>query len=329
MVYFAQVCGVASIKKTYTNSEKESALSEFALRLLLVRDKDNALVDRDSVLAQLVTELGQELDSAESIYRDGEGRGGKPSVTIDWAALQTSVGLKKRQPSMVGATRDGPSASVASVSDSAVFRTEDGDELQPVSSPFHFADAVSALMAGQRKCAIMNDYDVTPALIQLCGTAPGAHHGNKSSPRNSPRNSRRKTAESRATAGSADDRMEVGEASTAREVQDADVRLDVEALLALMSELIETLEAEQLRADRSQNIWSVVSQTAILRTVSAPSLPASHQSRFYFKLHTLLSLHSAAMMNIPLSEVKQRQADSVAYMVGQEVLTLTDIRARL
>jgi hypothetical protein len=123
--------------------------------------------------------------------------------------------------------------------------------------------------------------------------------------------------------------MEAGGVSVPSGAQDADVRLDVEALLTLMSELIGTLEVELARPDRSQNIWSVVSQTAILRTVSAPSLPASHQSRFYFMLHTLLALHSAVMMNIPLAEVKQKQADSVAYMVGQEVLTLTDIRARL
>jgi hypothetical protein len=123
--------------------------------------------------------------------------------------------------------------------------------------------------------------------------------------------------------------MEAGGESSSSGVQDADVRLDVEALFTLINDLIRILEQELEKPDRSQNIWSVVSQTAILRTVSAPSLPATHQSRFYFKLHTLLALHSAVMMNIPLIEVKQRQADSVAYMVGQEVLTLTDIRARL
>ncbi len=170
---------------------------------------------------------------------------------------------------------------------------------------------------------VMNDYEVTPALLQLCGTASSAHghdHGHKQSPRNS----HRKTAESADPSGAGvDDRLKAGVGGYVEE----EMQLDVTALFTLMSTLIESLEAAQV--DRSRNVWSVVSQTAIFRTVRASSIPTSHLSRFYFMLHTLLALHSAAMLNTSLTEVKQKQAERVAYVVGQEVLTLADIRGRL
>lgn len=349
-VYYAQVCGLASIKKTYTNAEKEEALQDLALKLLLVRDGDKAVIDQDGVLAHLVEELGSEaLNKPDAQYRDGRG-GGEPGAKIDWAALQMKVGLRKRQSSTsVGGTpRTQPSPSVASVSDGAVFPPEPGSEMYTAAalSPIHFTDAAStpsalAVQAAKHKYVILNDYEVTPALLQLLA-----------SKQHSPTSSKRKFMPHRRDSSGSnqgsmkDSTAEPSPGETNGVDRSADEKgvdrlqqlesqeqcardgLESDALLKLLDDLIASFQAAA-EQDRSQSVWSVVSQTAILRTVNVAAFPSARQMLFYYKLCTLLALHAAVMLNVPLKEVKQQRASGVAYIVGMDVLTLADIRKLL
>jgi hypothetical protein len=326
MVYYAQVCGVARVKKTYTSGEKDDALQDLALKLLVVRDCDKATVERESVLAKLVEELGSDkLNQADVHYREDDRL--KETATIDWAALQMRVGLKKRAPSAATSpTRTEKSPSVASVSDNAGFATEPGVELHPVTSPIHFVDldgapSALAVVAAKNKYVIMNDYEVTPALFQVCA-----------SKKHSLTLVHRKVS-LEAASGCHDsvdnhmDGMEAGEGGTRASAKQDRAGLDVDALLSLIDDLIASFEAAE--QDRTKSVWAVVSQTAILRTVNVAALPKDRLSGLYYKLNVLLALHAAVMLNVPLSKIKQHQASGVAYIVGMEVLTLAEIRARL
>jgi hypothetical protein len=316
MVYFAQVCGVASIKKTYTNSEKADALADLALKLLVARDKDKANLDKDSVIAKLVEELGRELDSPDEIYHSTMTANDNEKVSIDWNALKTSVGLKKRQPSMQ------QSADGAAELPNLAGNGGAGVEMKPVGSPFHFLGTAAPKREG---CIVMNDYEVTPALMQLCGTVPAL--------RNSPKVAKRK--ESVTGEDGRDDRMESGEgdlgteseAREARKQLKESMRLDVPALFALMDKLADELDAAQ--SDRSKNVWSAAGQTAIFRTVQVYAMSAKDCATLYYKMYTLLALHAAAVLNVSVEEVKSDRASGVGYIVGNKVLTLAEIRMKL
>jgi hypothetical protein len=324
MVYYAQVCGVARVKKTYTSGEKDDALQDLALKLLVVRDCDKATVERESVLAKLVEELGSDkLNQADVHYREDDRL--KETATIDWAALQMRVGLKKRAPSAATSpTRTEQSPSVASVSDKAA--AESGVELRPVTSPIHFVDldgapSALAVVAAKNKYVIMNDYEVTPALFQVCASK-------QHSPTLVHRKVSLEAARGRDDCGDSHmDGMEAGEGGTRASAKQGRAGLDVDALLSLIDDLITSFEAAE--QDRTKSVWAVVSQTAILRTVNVAALPKDRLSGFYYKLNVLLALHAAVMLNVSLSNVKQHQASGVAYIVGMEVLTLAEIRARL
>jgi hypothetical protein len=333
LVYFAQVCGVASIKKTYTNSEKADALADLALKLLLARDKDKSKLDKDSVLAKLVEELSQELDSTDEIYHSSLNTNDE-KVSIDWGALQTSVGLKKRQSSMQASVDGAPSfPSLTQVNASWAASGDAGVEMKPVGSPIHFLSPSGTSALKRENCVIMNDYEVTPALMQLCGTVPALRKSPKITQRKESVTAANGTGSTRED--SSDDRMESGEGKlgTAIEAKEArkqlkeSLRLDVPALFALMDKMAEELEAAQ--SDRSKNVWSVVSQSAIFRTVQVYALSTKDCATLYYKLYTLLALHAAAVLNISTEEVKSNRASGVGYMVGNKVLTLAEIRMKL
>jgi hypothetical protein len=71
VMYFVHLCGVADIKKTYTNSEKADALDDLALKLLLIRDHGQGveLESQHSVLAQIVEELTGSHHQVDTIYK--------------------------------------------------------------------------------------------------------------------------------------------------------------------------------------------------------------------------------------------------------------------
>ena len=297
-VYVAQLCGAVHIKKTYTNAEKDQALEDLALKLLLTRDRNKDRGDESSVLAKLVHELGRELDPSEPVYRDqeqgSESDQSRQGGLVNWSALQQRVGIKNRLHSTASATAgmpqsDNPTASVASAS--VGLDPEDGVELGAVGSPIHFLDVASTVLSVQRargRYTIMNDYEVTPSLLQMC-TAASASSDEQ-------------------TAG-----------SSAR-------LLDTTALFALLDRLIVVFTAAQ--EDPTQSAWAVASQTAILRAVDVTVLPLRSHPALYYKTHSLLALHAAVMLNLPLADIKN-SPDQVAYIVGTEVLTLAALRKKL
>lgn len=339
LCYFAQSCGVASIKKTYTNTEKSDALDDFALKLLLTRDRDRAKQTANSVLAEIVDELGEDVPESDVIYRansGGNGQGeGESSVKIDWVALQEKIGLRRRQP-RVTSSPDG--------ADKAL-------ELKPVASPIHFLDPTrSAKAVAGVAFTVLNDYEVTPALLQLCRVSAPSQGSPKTgcSPRSGSRKRKGGAAE---VPPSPDERMELGQVAGPAASGGSDALahknkgrdaasptgnsngassvgvLDVPALFALLDALTTALDSAE--ADRSKSAWSVFGQTAILRIVEVDKLPRRDASTLYFKLSQLLELHGALMLNTSADEIKAQRAAEVAYIVGTEVLTLADIRAKL
>ena len=348
LVYFAQSCGMANIKKTYTNTEKDSALDDLALKLLLVRDSDQAAVElRDSVLARLVNELSEDtLINRDLIYRDsGKSKEQKETPKINWTALQASLGIRREALPVSALPRQGHLNSISSVSDGVVFARESGDELHSVSSPIHFLDiSTTALVmkAEKEKYSIMNDYRVTPELLQMCSKKKLS----KSSPKSpqSRKSSQKALAASRTESTTSADNnsskmenggrnlSEVGEASECDSNSSSSdscdkPTLDLDSLFGVLNHLLPIFQAGE--RDRKKTIWAAVNQTAILRTIQLSTLPPDCLSHLYYLLYTLLSLHGAIMLNIPLAEVKDDRASSVAYIVGEEVLTLAELKKRL
>ncbi len=66
----------------------------------------------------------------------------------------------------------------------------------------------------------------------------------------------------------------------------------------------------------------------LLRAVDGTVLPLRSHPALYYKTHSLLALHAAVMLHLPLADVKN-SPDQVAYIVGTEVLTLAALRKKL
>jgi hypothetical protein len=124
LVYLGQVCVGLSIRKTYTAADKEEALQELALKLLLTRDKGGLSSDGESstgvsekgqsgvvnpmnranssrdaaqssrkkqqILAGLVEELSEEIATQEEIYTIVAQQQSEPT-RINWTAAREAV----------------------------------------------------------------------------------------------------------------------------------------------------------------------------------------------------------------------------------------------
>ena len=270
-------------------------------RALIVLDNCEHVV---SAVAQLVEELSRDPDT---LYRAESVKEGSSSpVPVDWDSLKASVGLKKRKN---GETESVASVASASSAAQALQRAEegssggsDGMEMRPIGSPLHHfaevADAVVAMRAGRNQFVLLNDYEVTPALLKLCGV---------------------ERKESVGSAGSEKD------SEDKKDVKGDARDLNVPALFALLDRLVEAFES----ADKSRSVWAQVSQTAILRVVRVSTLSKPDSRALYYKLNALLALHAAAVLGVPLEDVKRSHSGKVAYMVGLEPLTLDEVRLRI
>jgi hypothetical protein len=129
LVYFGQLSSGRAISKTYTASEKQEALEELALRLLLVRDrgqegggtgaagaaagegsetdsnKGNRVLKaygggsgsssrKRSVLEELVNELRDDPPPSDQVYRSVVVKRNTDPVTINWGAVRHALSLE-------------------------------------------------------------------------------------------------------------------------------------------------------------------------------------------------------------------------------------------
>jgi hypothetical protein len=134
LVYFGQLSSGRAISKTYTASEKQEALEELALRLLLVRDRgqegggaagatgasgaagegsetdsnkgnralkaygggSSSSSRKRSVLEELVNELRDDPPPSDQVYRSVVVKRSADPVTINWGAVRHALSLEGR-----------------------------------------------------------------------------------------------------------------------------------------------------------------------------------------------------------------------------------------
>ena len=304
-VSLAQMWGFVSIKKTYTEFEKSEALSDLALKLLLQRDREQTLGDVEStssdnkrtVLSQLVAELGED---PQCLYRQESNSEGHP---VTWGSVKTAVGLNKRT------ARDANKRADSTSSHSSTSTAQSAQTAE---------DTRSKGDTGKGKAGAVRE---SAAGVELQPIASPLH------------------------ASGVDVNFSIGNMRAGRspyvvlndyEVTSALQKLcnhgptttfSVSALLELLDALIDAFEAAA--TDKSRSVWTQVSQTAVLRIVPVSALSRADRRMLYFKVYTCLSLHAAVMLHMSVEDIKSKQASSVAYTVGKEVLTLAAIHAKL